>query len=190
MRLSYAGKVQIIKSVLMALSIYWVSVFILSKGVIRETEKRLRAFLWKGTGTSGYAKIAWRDVCRPASEGGQGLPDIATLNRALMSKNLCDVIQCNRTSIWVEWLYNERLRDKSVWTVTDNGGSWGWRKLLPLCPLLRSMVDYQIGDGNSFYLWHDPWHYLGPLIERFLQGPCMIGLRMTDKLNSVIIEGQ
>ncbi|XP_011084393.1 uncharacterized protein LOC105166651 [Sesamum indicum] len=52
------------------------------------------------------------------------------------------------------------------------------------------MVDYQIGDENSFYLWHDPWYHLGPLIERFPQGPRMLGLQTTDKLNSVIIEGQ
>ncbi|KAL2231112.1 UNVERIFIED_CONTAM: hypothetical protein Sindi_1705600, partial [Sesamum indicum] len=67
-----------------------------------EIEKRLRAFVWKGTTTSGYAKVAWRDVCRPASERGQGLRDIATLNRGLMSKKLCDVIRCDRTSILVE----------------------------------------------------------------------------------------
>ncbi|KAL2236642.1 UNVERIFIED_CONTAM: hypothetical protein Sindi_0855900 [Sesamum indicum] len=189
MRLSYIGRVHIIKSVLMAaLSIYWASIFILPKGVIREIEKRLRAFLWKGTWTNGYAKVAWRDVCRLALEGSQGLRDIATLNRALMSKKLCDVIRCDRTSIWVEWLYNGRLRDKSVWTITDNGGSWGWRKLLRLRPLLRSMMDYQIGDGNSFYLWHDPWHHLG--LERFPQGPRMLGFQTADKLSSVIIERQ
>ncbi|KAL2248396.1 UNVERIFIED_CONTAM: hypothetical protein Sindi_2691900 [Sesamum indicum] len=175
MRLSYAGRVHIIKSVLMALSIYWVSAFTLPKGVIREIEKRLRAFLWKGAGTSGYAK---------------GLRDITTLNRALMSKKLCDVIRCDRTSIWVEWLYNGQLRDKSEWTVTNNGGSWGWRKLLHVHPLLRSMVDYQIGDGNSFYLWHDPWNHLGPLIERFPKSPRLLGLRTAGKLNSIITEGQ
>ncbi|KAL2226316.1 UNVERIFIED_CONTAM: hypothetical protein Sindi_1990300, partial [Sesamum indicum] len=99
MRLTYDGKVQIIKSVLMALSIYWASTFILPKGVIRDIEKRLRAILWKGTTTSVYAKVACRDVYRPASERGQGLRDIAILNRALMSKKLCNVIGCDRTSI-------------------------------------------------------------------------------------------
>ncbi|XP_011102286.1 uncharacterized protein LOC105180318 [Sesamum indicum] len=174
----------------MALNIYWASVFILPKGVIREIEKRLRAFVWKGTTTSGYAKVASRDVYRPASERAQGLRDIATLNRTLMSKKLCDVIRCDRTSICVEWLFNRRLRDKSVWTVTDNGGSLGWRKLLRLCPLLRLMVDYQIGDGNSIYLWHDLLHHLGPLMERFPRGPRLLGLRTADKLSSVIMEGQ
>ncbi|KAL2225027.1 UNVERIFIED_CONTAM: hypothetical protein Sindi_3055600, partial [Sesamum indicum] len=98
--LSYAGRVQIIKSVLSALSLYWASAFILPKKVISEIEKRLRTFLWKGTTSSGYAKVAWKDVCRPMDEGGLGFKDISTLNRALMSKKLCDVIQCDRTSIW------------------------------------------------------------------------------------------
>ncbi|KAL2252768.1 UNVERIFIED_CONTAM: hypothetical protein Sindi_0071500, partial [Sesamum indicum] len=70
--LSYAGRVRIIKSVLSALSLYWASAFILPKKVINEIEKRLRTFLWKGTTSSGYAKVAWKDVCRPADVGGLG----------------------------------------------------------------------------------------------------------------------
>ncbi|KAL2246396.1 UNVERIFIED_CONTAM: hypothetical protein Sindi_2907800 [Sesamum indicum] len=54
--LSYAGRIQIIKSVLSAMSIYWASAFILPKAIIKQIEKRLRTFLWKGTSTSGYAK--------------------------------------------------------------------------------------------------------------------------------------
>ncbi|KAL2224601.1 UNVERIFIED_CONTAM: hypothetical protein Sindi_3017100 [Sesamum indicum] len=97
--LSYVGRVQIIKTVLSTLSLYWASAFILPKKVINEIEKRLRNFLWKGTKSSGYAKDAWKDVCRPVDEGGLGFKDISTLNRALMSKKLCDVIRCDRTSI-------------------------------------------------------------------------------------------
>ena len=44
MALSYAGRV-IIKSVLTALNIYWVSTVILPKGIIQEIEKWLRTFL-------------------------------------------------------------------------------------------------------------------------------------------------
>ncbi|KAL2243059.1 UNVERIFIED_CONTAM: hypothetical protein Sindi_0423900 [Sesamum indicum] len=67
--LSYAERVQIIKSVLMALSVYWASAFILLKGVIKDIEKRLWSFLWKGTGSSGYTKVAWKEVCKPLAEG-------------------------------------------------------------------------------------------------------------------------
>ncbi|KAL2225757.1 UNVERIFIED_CONTAM: hypothetical protein Sindi_3051500 [Sesamum indicum] len=115
--ISYAGRVQIIKCVLISLSLYWASAFILPKKVINEIEKRLRAFLWKGTTNSGYAKVAWNDICRPKEEGGLGFKDISTLNRALMTKKLCDVIRCDRTSIWVEWLYKGRLQHTSIWTI-------------------------------------------------------------------------
>ncbi|KAL2228422.1 UNVERIFIED_CONTAM: hypothetical protein Sindi_1821900 [Sesamum indicum] len=145
--LSYAVRVQIIKSVLTSLSVYWAKAFILPKGVIKDIEKRLWKFLWKGTGDSGYAKVAWKEVCKPVAEGGQGLPEIGTLNRALMCKKLCDVIWCDRTSIWVDWIYNERLRDTSIWIVSDHRGSWAWRKIVRLQTWLRPIVEYSIGDG-------------------------------------------
>ncbi|KAL2237248.1 UNVERIFIED_CONTAM: hypothetical protein Sindi_0916500 [Sesamum indicum] len=165
--LSYAGRIQIIKSVLSAMSIYWASAFILPKAIIKQIEKRLRTFLWKGTSTSGYAKVAWKDVCKPINEGGQGIKDIGILNRSLMAKKLCDVIRCDRTSIWVEWLKQTRLHNTSIWTINEKGGSWGWRKLLRLRSSIRPMTEFLIGEGRSFYLWKDPWHHLGPLITRF-----------------------
>ncbi|KAL2226585.1 UNVERIFIED_CONTAM: Transposon TX1 uncharacterized protein [Sesamum indicum] len=190
MSLSYAGRVQIIKSVLSALSIYWASAFILPKAIIKEVEKRLRRFLWKGTSTTGYARVAWKDVCKPVGEGGQGIKDIDALNRALMTKKLCDIIRYDRTSIWVEWLQRGRLQNNSIWTVDEKGGSWGWRKLLRLCSLIQPMVECRIGDGRNLYLWKDPWHHLGPLIYRFPRGPSLLGLDEFTKLNTVIDEGQ
>ncbi|KAL2237640.1 UNVERIFIED_CONTAM: hypothetical protein Sindi_0955700 [Sesamum indicum] len=190
MALSYAGRVQIIKSVLLSLSLYWSSAFILPKKVTNEIEKRLRTFLWKGTTNSGYAKVAWKDLCRPKDEGGIGFKDIAILNRTLMTKKLCDIIRCDRTSIWVEWLYQGRLRDTSIWTIRENGGSWGWWKILRLRAFLRPMVDYQIGDGRTFYLWQDPWHYLGPLSVTFPRGPRLLRIEESARLSTVISEGE
>ncbi|KAL2246367.1 UNVERIFIED_CONTAM: Retrovirus-related Pol polyprotein from type-2 retrotransposable element R2DM, partial [Sesamum indicum] len=175
---------------LSALSLYWPSAFILPKKVINVIEKRLGTFLWKGMTFSGYAKVAWKNVCRPTDEGGLGFKDIATLNCALMSKKLCDVIRCDRTSICVQWLYQDRLRDTSIWTVREHGGSWGWRKMLRLRPFLRSIVKYQIGDGGKFYIWLDPWHHLGPLIEQFPRGPNHLGIEESAKFNSVISAGE
>ncbi|KAL2250081.1 UNVERIFIED_CONTAM: putative mitochondrial protein [Sesamum indicum] len=168
--LSYAGRVQIIKSVLVAMGVYWASAFILPKGVIKDIEKRLRAFLWRGTGNSGYPKVAWKEICKPKEEGGLGIKDMGTLNRALVCKKLCEVIRCDRTSIW-------------------NHGPWGWRKILRLRGWLRSVVEYRIGDGSDFFLWKDPWHHLGPLLDRFSRGPNCLGLHESTMLSSVICEG-
>ncbi|KAL0449531.1 UNVERIFIED_CONTAM: hypothetical protein Slati_1509500 [Sesamum latifolium] len=67
--LSFAGRVQLIKSVLTALQVYWAMAFILLKTIIREIEKRLRSFFWKGCTGVGYAKVSWKQVCRPVTEG-------------------------------------------------------------------------------------------------------------------------
>ncbi|KAL2232501.1 UNVERIFIED_CONTAM: hypothetical protein Sindi_1430100 [Sesamum indicum] len=190
MSISYAGRVQIIKYVLLALSLYWASAFVLPKAIIKEVEKRLRTFLWKGISNTGYAKVAWKDVCKPVVEGGQGIKDIEILNRALMTKKLCDVVRCDRTSIWVEWLQLGRLRNKSIWAVDEKGGSWSWRKLMQLHSLIQPMVELHIGDGRTFYLWKDPWHHLGPLISRFPRGPSLLGLDESTKLHVVLDEGQ
>ncbi|KAL2252686.1 UNVERIFIED_CONTAM: hypothetical protein Sindi_0063300 [Sesamum indicum] len=174
---SYAGHIQIIKSVLSAMSIYWASAFILPKAIIKQIEKRLRTFLWKGTSTSGYAKVAWKDVCKLIKEGGQGIKDIGILNRSLIAKKLCDLKQT-------------RLHNTSIWTINKKGGSWGWRKLLRLRSSILPMTEFLIGEGRSFYLWKDLWHHLGPLIARFPRGPSLFGLDESAKLQVVINEGQ
>ncbi|KAL2248119.1 UNVERIFIED_CONTAM: hypothetical protein Sindi_2664200 [Sesamum indicum] len=143
----------------MDLSIYWTSVFILPKSTIRQIEKRLRYLLWKGATSGGYVKQSY------------------------------DVLICDRTSIWVEWLYHGRLCDRSIWTISEHGGLWGWRKLLRLRTVIRPLVDYQVGDGATFYSWQDPWHPLGPLIQRLPRGPQLTGLGHSEKLNRVIVDG-
>ncbi|KAL2240828.1 UNVERIFIED_CONTAM: hypothetical protein Sindi_0724000 [Sesamum indicum] len=153
MALSYAGRVQIIKSVLLSLSLYWASAFILPKKVTNEIEKNCEL---------------------PCGRGQQTVV----------------MRRCDRISVWVEWLYQGRLRDTSIWTIREHGGSWGWRKILRLRVFLRPMVDYQIGDGRKFYLWQDPWHYLGPPSVTFPRGLRLLGMELTTRLSMVINGGE
>ncbi|KAL0277975.1 UNVERIFIED_CONTAM: Transposon TX1 uncharacterized protein [Sesamum radiatum] len=150
-QISFAGRVQLIKSVLISFEVYWAMAFILPKGIIKEMIKRLRTFLWKGTSDYGYPKVAWEAVCRPIDEGGLGIKDILALNRALMSKHLWAVIKQDRTSIWVDWIIQVRLRDCSIWTAKENKGAWGWRKMLSLRNSLMSHIHYRVGSGNPFH---------------------------------------
>ncbi|KAL2248034.1 UNVERIFIED_CONTAM: hypothetical protein Sindi_2655700, partial [Sesamum indicum] len=148
--LSYAGRVQIIKSVLSALSLYWASAFILPKKVINEIEKRLRTFLWKGTTSSGVTG-------HPYGFSGSTKTDYVR-DRFGLSVNM------------------EVLGDGE--------------KILRLRPFLRAIVDYQIGNGDRFFVWQDPWHHLDPLIERFPQGPRHLRLEESAKLSLVISAGE
>ncbi|GJR05395.1 hypothetical protein Tco_0528379 [Tanacetum coccineum] len=41
--------------------------------------------------------------------------------------------------------------------------SWGWRKVLQLCPFIRDFVRFSIGDGATASVWFDWWNEGGPL---------------------------
>ncbi|KAL0288047.1 UNVERIFIED_CONTAM: Retrovirus-related Pol polyprotein from type-2 retrotransposable element R2DM [Sesamum radiatum] len=186
--LSFAGRVQLIKSVLSALQVYWAMAFILPKHIIKEIEKRLRNFLWKGSTEIGYAKVSWQRVCRPVSEGGLGIRDIQALNKGLMSRHLWRIVMHDRTSIWVTWILQYRLQDYSIWTIRARSGTWGWRKLIRLREALRPYIRYHVGDGTSFSLWHDPWHAGGPLILQFPSEPRHTSIPISAPLSTVIWE--
>ncbi|KAL0455327.1 UNVERIFIED_CONTAM: Retrovirus-related Pol polyprotein from type-1 retrotransposable element R2 [Sesamum latifolium] len=156
LHLSFAARIQLLKSVISALNIYWATAFILPSGVLKTIEARMRKFLWQGGHNSGAAKVAWVDVCKPLEEGGQGLRRLQPLNHALIGKHFWDIIQCNESSIWVMWITNRYLRHCSVWTARVSSGSWSWRKILKL----RSQL-------------------LGPLIHRFPNGPRVTGIPLS-----------
>ncbi|KAL0292809.1 UNVERIFIED_CONTAM: hypothetical protein Sradi_6971600 [Sesamum radiatum] len=80
--LSLAGRTQLIKSVLSSLHIYWASVFILPKSIINSIESRLRKFLWQGSSATGFAKVAWAQICKPKEEGGLGIRRVIFMNQA------------------------------------------------------------------------------------------------------------
>lgn len=61
--LSFASRLQLIKSVLHSTQAYWANVFMLPRAVLDRIEQILRQFLWKGPGLgSGDAKVSWEDV--------------------------------------------------------------------------------------------------------------------------------
>ena len=65
------------------MQVYWSSIFILPKRVIRDIENLLRSFLWSGTDLKKHsAKIAWKHVCKKKNEGGLGFKDMEVWNRA------------------------------------------------------------------------------------------------------------
>ncbi|KAL0455420.1 UNVERIFIED_CONTAM: hypothetical protein Slati_0881200 [Sesamum latifolium] len=108
---------------------------------------------------------------------------------AMMAKKLWAVIQRDSKSIWVQWVYQVRLRERTVWTASLTRGSWSWRKLLRLRTVLLPHLTFRIGDGTRFSLWHDPSHHLGPLIIQFPLGLNITGAHNTAPLHSMIVDG-
>lgn len=47
-KLSFAGRLQLLVSVLYGLQVYWTSIFILPKQILREISQKFIRFLWNG----------------------------------------------------------------------------------------------------------------------------------------------
>ena len=70
-KLSYAGRTQLIKTVLFGVQSYWAQLFIIPAKIIKVIEGLCRSYLWSGVGdVIKTALIAWEKVCCPKSEGG------------------------------------------------------------------------------------------------------------------------
>ena len=74
-----------------------------------------RNFLWGGKTTiSKKPLVAWKDICRPKSEGGLGFIDLNAWNLALMSKSLWN-LQAKKDSLWVKWVSQIYLKGDPFW---------------------------------------------------------------------------
>jgi hypothetical protein len=84
--LSFAGRLQLLTSILFSIQIFWSRVFILPMKIIHLIEQKFNRFLWSGKDLKDNAKVAWNRVCTPKSEGGLGIKSLALWNKVSMLK--------------------------------------------------------------------------------------------------------
>ncbi|KAL7177287.1 hypothetical protein ACSBR2_030606 [Camellia fascicularis] len=129
--LSFAGRVTLIKSVLSALPIYYMSLFKMPEGVAKEIDRIESSFLW---GDSEHSRklhlVGWSKVCMSMKQGGLGIKNIRLANESLLFKS------------W--WRYG--LEDDALWKsiICEKYGSIGGRWF----PVLDT-------NGSTSKLWVD-----------------------------------
>ena len=135
--LSAAGRLQLVRSVLGSMNVYWASVFVLPSRVISDIEQLMRNFLWNhGDSSKGKAKVSWEVVCLPKAEGGLGVQRLDTFNKALMVPHIWNLLSRKET-LWVKWIHEYKLRGRHLFDIPCRGCmTWGWRKILELRPLI------------------------------------------------------
>nr|XP_016446549.1 PREDICTED: uncharacterized protein LOC107771637 [Nicotiana tabacum] len=103
--LSYAGRAQLIKSVLFSIQVYWSQIFVLPEKVIKLIEANCKRFLWTGgIELSKKALLAWDKICMPRSAGGLNILDISVCNKAAMCKLLWNLCQ-KKDKRCVKWIH-------------------------------------------------------------------------------------
>lgn len=108
--LSYAGRLELLRSVIQGVSCYWLSIFPILSIVIGRIEGLCRVFLWG----SKVGRVAWKQVCLPREKGGLGLLDLRSWNKALLAKTLWN-IHTKKDTLGVKWVNEFFLRGWSIW---------------------------------------------------------------------------
>ncbi|KAK4422036.1 hypothetical protein Salat_2154400 [Sesamum alatum] len=79
--LSFAGRLELIRSVIQGVECFWLQTFPLPAAVIEKIHRHCRTFLWN----SKMAPVAWEEICHLKQEGGLGIQYIQSWNVALLS---------------------------------------------------------------------------------------------------------
>jgi hypothetical protein len=83
-----AGRLALIKSVLLAIPLHHIIVLGINKQTLRQIQKIVRSFLWVGRAEAkgGNCHVNWAKVSRPLHYGGLGVPDLARMAISLRTR--------------------------------------------------------------------------------------------------------
>ncbi|XP_074297280.1 uncharacterized protein LOC141627984 [Silene latifolia] len=160
-KLSYEGRVVLIKAVLSTLHCYWARIFILPKIVVSKIESVCISYLWHGSDhKKSPSLVVWDQVCTPRKQGGLGVRDFHVWNLATIGKYAWWVAN-KEDHLWVRWVHAVYTKISSLWDYTPGFGcSWAWRKICQVKQLIKpyllslsSEEHYAIKAG---YQWFKP----------------------------------
>ncbi|XP_056698045.1 uncharacterized protein [Spinacia oleracea] len=128
--LSYAGRLQLVKSVRFGIQLYWCQIFVMPKKVMKEIQRICRCFLWSDTDAkSRKASVSWEQLCFPKSCGGWNLKDLTVWNKAAVLKH-CWALALKQDRLWVRWIHAYYIQHRDFWTIPiPNGLTWSSRKI-------------------------------------------------------------
>lgn len=163
--LSFAGRLQLISSILHTFHIYWAQVFMIPKGVLDEIDAICRQFLSSGHQPKHCPTLVnWHDVCRENKYGGLWLNDIRIWNTTAIGKLVWD-LSSTKDSLWVHWISGVYLRDADFWQhQCPPNCSWYWKQIYAVRDSLvagyvnqKWVVDpsghYTVASGYCWLIW-------------------------------------
>jgi len=115
--LSFAGRLQLIRSVLHYIQVFSASIFMLPRAILDHIDQIFRQFLWKGPGLSrGGVKVTWEEVCLSKKEGGLEICALRVCNTTIMLKHIW-ILFMDKESLWCKWIHSTYLKRKNFWII-------------------------------------------------------------------------
>lgn len=146
----------LINTVIAGISTFWCTTFTLPKCVIKQINQMCGAYLWKGTLEGNHsARLAWMEITHCKDEGGLGVRELVTCNKAFALK-LIWMLFFSLGFIWVAWFIKEILSGSvsNFWTLKQKH-SWMVNRLLRLRSVAFPWIKKVIGNGKTCQFWMD-----------------------------------
>lgn len=190
--LSFSGRLLLIKTVIAGITTFWCSSFILPKACIKRINSMCSVFLWKGDVESrNTARVSWETVVLPKKQGGLGIKDLLTWNKACTIRLLW-LMFFRSGSLWVAWFRDVVLKGSlaNYWTTRPSASfSWLVNKLLKLKDTVFPLIKLQLANGLSARFWFDNWSPFGSLFT-FLNGSnSCLGIPRKATVGSLVSNG-
>ncbi|XP_039020182.1 uncharacterized protein LOC120151944 [Hibiscus syriacus] len=151
--LSYAGRLELIRSVLFNVSNYWCRQLILPNLILAKVDQLCSRFFWKCEDKSASgARVRWDVICFSKAEDGLGLKNTKIWNQAC-SIDLIRKILTGDGSLWVAWLKSYVFKDQDFWNfVTGSNVSWTVTRILKLHSIALTVL-----PSSGYLRLNDIW---------------------------------
>jgi len=132
-----AGRITMVRFVLLAIPIYLLIVINVPKWLINAIDKIRRGFLWKGKEQANGAccLVAWEKVSRPQDFGGLGIINLEVMAWALQAR----------------WQWHKKTRTDRPWIDLELPSQSNSLALFSIA------VRTELGNGNNTLFWTDRW---------------------------------
>ncbi|KAJ1432432.1 ribonuclease H, partial [Sesbania bispinosa] len=102
--LSFAGRITLSQTVLVALPCYTIQSTLLPKGICARIERHCREFIWGDKPSKRvWHTVPWDDFSLPKNMGGWGFKDLYSFNKAMLMKLSWGLIH-KPEELWVQIL--------------------------------------------------------------------------------------
>jgi len=152
----------LVKSVLEAIPVYWLSLAWIPKGILETIRRICFRFLWSGKKEEQVTPwVNWKRTATPKGLGGWGLKNIFLFSKALAAKGGWRLLKTN--SLWSRVIKQKYLAEESIedWMrnprKTHMGGSMMWKAVVIAFPLIESKLAWNVGNGQKLLIGRDPW---------------------------------
>ncbi|XP_074265579.1 uncharacterized protein LOC141588018 [Silene latifolia] len=152
-KLSYAGRLVLINSLLNTLHNYWSGIFLIPKCVVKRIEAVCRNYLWDGLADyHRVPSVGWDKVTLPKEEGGLGIKRTALWNIASVAK-LVDWLCCKADRLWIRWVNQVHIKGRSWHDYQLPADvAWSWKNVCKVKDMIKDayVEDQSTPDGVGF----------------------------------------